>query len=175
MDVELLRKTSTTSTRTWLGSAILLLPALLWLVGCSGPASVTSLREHPQRTYSFEVPADCPTVYLRIARRAQERYRHTNLVTYQPGVVTQLAADSQSATVTFFNAGRFGLEYLLTADLRALDPARTEITVYCANRAAARESLLWQQWARTPLETAPAPSAPPAQEDKPKDVNDPKL
>ncbi len=170
MDVELLRKTSTTATRTWLGSAVVLLPALLWLVGCSGPASVTSLRQHPQRTYSFEVPADCPTVYLRIARRAQERYRHTNLATYQPGVITQLAPDNQSATVTFFNAGRFGLEYLLTADLHALDPGRTEITVYCANRAATGESLLWQQWANTPLEAAPVPP----QEDGPKDVNDPK-
>ncbi len=175
MDVELLRKTSTTATRIWLSSATVLLPALLWLVGCSGPASVTSLREHPQRTYSFEVPADCPTVYLRIARRAQERYRHTTLVTYQPGVITKLAPDNQSATVTFFNAGRFGLEYLLIADLRALDPARTEITVYCAHRAAAQESLLWQQWAHTPLEATPAPSAPPSQEDKPKDVNAPKL
>ncbi len=156
MDVELLQKTGTISTRLSRAWTRVLLSVLLWLSGCGGPTSVTSLRQHPQRVYSFEVPADCPTIYLRVARRAQERYRHTNLVTYQPGVTTRLAPDGQSATVTFFNAGSFGLEYLLTADLRALDPARTEVTAYCANRRAAQEALLWQQWAHTPLEAAPA-------------------
>jgi hypothetical protein len=156
MDVELLQKTSTTSTRTWLGWATALLSVLLWLGGCGGPTSITSLRQHPQRVYSFEVPADCPTVYLRIARRAQERYRFTSVATYQPGVTATLAPDGQTATVTFFNAGGFGLEYLLTADLRTLDPTRTEVTAYCANRSAAQEALLWQQWANTPLDAAPS-------------------
>jgi hypothetical protein len=156
MDVELLPKPSTTSTRLPLAWATTLLSVLLWLGGCSGPTSVTSLRQHPKWTYSFEVPADCPTVYLRIARRAQERYRYTNLATFQPGVTATLAPDAKTANVTFFNAGGFGLEYLLTADLCALEPARTEVTAYCADRRAAQESLLWQQWANTPLATTPA-------------------
>jgi len=159
-----------TFSRFSFSRAAVLLSALLWLGGCSGPATVVTLRQHPEHIHTFEVPADCPTVYLRIARRAQERYRHTSVVTYQPGVTTRLAADRQSASVTFFNAGGFGLEYLLTADLRALDPARTEVTAYCANRGAAKEALLWQQWANTPLDNSAEPSAP--REDDPKDVND---
>ncbi len=146
--------------------------AFLWLGGCGGPPSVTSLRRQAARVYSFEVPASCETVYQRVARRAQERYRYTNLATYQPGVTAQLAADRQSAAVTFFEAGGVNLRYVLTADLRALDPARTQIRIYVASRASAPEALLWQHWANIPLESSPAPSAPPAQDDGPRDVND---
>ncbi len=132
------------------GAALLL--ALLWLGGCSGPPSVANLRRHAACAYSFEVPDACETVYLRIARRAQERYRYTNLATYQPGVSAQLAPDHQSAAVTFFEAGGLNLRYILTADLHAVDPARTEVEIYCASRTSAPEALLWRQWANTPLD-----------------------
>ncbi len=151
-------------------AAVLL--AYLWLGGCGGPPSVTTLRQHAARAYAFEVPASCATVYQRIARRAQERYRYTNLATYQPGVTARLAADRQSAAVTFFEAGGVNLRYVLTADLRALDPDRTQVRVYLASRNSAPEAILWQHWASTPLEDPRSPAAPPAQEDGPKDVND---
>jgi hypothetical protein len=136
------------------------LPALLWLGGCGGPTSVTSLRDRPHRVYSFEAPADYETVYFRIARRAQERYRYTNLATYQPGVTAKLSPDGQSATVTLWNAGGIGMRYVLTAALDALDPARTGVNIYCATRASTQEALLWQQWANTPLEDAQEQSSP---------------
>ncbi|MCL5281255.1 MAG: hypothetical protein M1376_15250 [Planctomycetes bacterium] len=126
--------------------------ALLGLGGCSGPPSIANLRRHAACAYSFEVPEACETVYLRIARRAQERYRYTNLATYQPGVAVQLAPDHESAAVTFFEAGGLNLRYILTADLRALDPARTEVKIYCASRNSAPEAILWRHWAGTPLD-----------------------
>jgi hypothetical protein len=98
MDVELRQETSTTSARCSLGWVTALLSMLLWLVGCGEPPSVASLRRHAACVYSFEVPAACETVYQRLARRAQERYRHTNLATYQPGVTATLASDGQAAT-----------------------------------------------------------------------------
>jgi hypothetical protein len=131
---------------------VVILPALLWLGGCGGPTSLTDLRQHPHQVYSFEVPADCGTVYLRIARRAQEQYRVITLATYQPAVSAKLASDGQSATITLVNAGGIGLRYVLTADLHALDSSRTAVNLYCANRSAAQEAALWQQWANTPLE-----------------------
>jgi len=127
------------------------LAALLWLNGCGGPTSVTGLRENPHRTYSFEASADCKTVFLRIARRAQERYRYSNLATYQPSVAAKLFPEGQSATVTLLNAGGIGLRYVLTADLHALDPSRTEVSVYCADKSSTHEAALWEQWANTPL------------------------
>jgi hypothetical protein len=130
----------------------MLLSVVLWLAGCGDPTSITRLRESPHRVHTFEVPADAATVYWRISRRAQERYRFTDQATYQPGVTARLAPDQQSATVTFWNAGGIGLRYLLTADLGTLDASRTEVTLYCANRLAAQEALLWHQWAHTPLE-----------------------
>jgi hypothetical protein len=130
----------------------MVLPALLWLGGC-GPTSVTGLHENPHSVYSFEVPADCETVYLRIARRAQEQYRVINLATYQPGVSAKLFSDRQSATVTLLNAGGLGLRYVLTADLHALDPSRTEVNLYCATRSSTKEAVLWEHWANTPLNT----------------------
>jgi hypothetical protein len=131
---------------------VVILPALLWLGGCGGPTSLTDLRQHPHQVYSFEVPADCGTVYLRIARRAQEQYRVITLATYQPAVSAKLASDGQSATITLVNAGGIGLRYVLTADLHALDSSRTAVNLYCANRSAAQEAALWEQWANTPLE-----------------------
>jgi hypothetical protein len=172
MDVELRQKTGTTSARCSLGWATALLSMLLWLVGCGAPPSVTSLRRHAACVYSFEVPAACETVYQRIARRAQERYRHTNLATYQPGVTATLAPDGQAATVTFFNAGGLGLRYVLTADLHALDPARTEVQIYAASRTSAPEVILWQHWANIPLDNSPAQPSPPPEENGPKDAND---
>ena len=142
------------------------LAALLWLGGCGGPTSVTSLRENPHRMYSFEAPADCETVFLRIARRAQERYRHTNLATYQPGVSAKLFPDGQSATVTLLNAGGIGLRYVLTADLHALDPSRTEVNVYCADRSSTHEAALWEQWANTPLGDGKEQTPPQSSEDQ---------
>jgi hypothetical protein len=147
--MELMSMISSRFPIRWMGMVLL---ALLWLGGCGGPTSVTSLRESPHKVYSFEVPADCETVYLRIARRAQEQYRVINLATWQPGVSAKLFPDRQSATVTLVNAGGLGLRYLLTADLHALDPSRTEVNLYCANRSATKEAALWQQWANTPLD-----------------------
>jgi hypothetical protein len=136
-----------------LGRAAAILSMLLWLGGCGGPPSPASLRWHPACVYSFEVPAACETVYLRIARRAQGRYRYTRLATYQPGVAVQLAPDHQSAGVTFFEAGGLNLRYLLTADIRAVDPARTRVRIYCASRRSAPEAILWRHWADIPLDS----------------------
>ncbi len=152
MDVEHLQNGSTTPARFSLGWATAILSMLLWLGGCGGPPSVMSLRRHAAYVYSFEVPAACETVYLRIARRAQERYRYTRLATYQPGAAAQLTPDGQSAAVTFFEAGGLNLRYVLTADLRALDPARTQIRIYTASRRSAPEAILWRHWANIPLD-----------------------
>ncbi len=169
MDAKLRQRTSTASAAFSLGWATVFLSLLLWLGGCSGPTSVTSLRRHPAYVYSAEVPAACETVYERIARRARERYRYTNRATYQPGVTARIAPDGQSATVTFFDAGGLNLRYLLTADLHALDPDRTEVKVYAAGCSTALEALLWQHWAAAPLDSTADPSAPPAKES---DLND---
>ena len=133
-------------------------PVLLWLAGCGGPTSVTDLRENPYQILSFEVPADCETVYLRIVRRAQEQYRVITLATDQPAVSAKLAPDGQSATVTLVNAGGIGLRYVLVADFHALDPARTEVSLSCASVSSLKEAVLWQQWANTPLDAGKEPS-----------------
>ncbi len=146
--------------------------ASLWLGGCGGPPSITSLRQHPSRAYSFEVPAACETVFQRIARRAQERYRYTNLATYQPGVIAQLAPDHQSASVTFFDAGGIGLRYVQTADLRALDSTRTQVRIYLAKSVSAPEAVLWQHWAITPLDETLRRPRLPSKENDLQDVND---
>jgi len=159
------------SSRSSLPTAGMLL-ALLWLGGCGGPPSITSLRQRAALAYSFEVPAACETVYLRIARRAQERYRYTNLATYQPGIMAQLAPDHQAASVTFFDAGGIGLRYVQTADLHALDSARTQVRVYVASRNSAPEAVLWQHWAHTPLDESLRRPRPPSKENDPKDAND---
>jgi hypothetical protein len=67
-------------------------------------------------------------------------------------VGAQLAPDGQSAAVTFFEAGGLNLRYILTADLQALDPARTRVRIYGASRRSAPEALLWRHWANNPLD-----------------------
>jgi hypothetical protein len=66
-------------------------------------------------------------------------------------VTAQLAPDRQSAAVTFFEAGGVNLRYILTADLRVLDSARTRVRIYVASRTSAPEAILWRHWANTPL------------------------
>jgi hypothetical protein len=167
MDATPVHRMSPTSTCfSWPRAALLL--ALLGLGGCGGPSSIVNLRRHAARVYSFEIPAGCESVYQRIARRAQERYRYTNRATYQPGVIARSAPDGQSAGVTFFDAGGLNLRYVLTADLHALDPARTGVRIYAASRTSAPEALLWQYWANTPLDDS---SETPAQENGPPDAN----
>jgi hypothetical protein len=164
MDVEPLQRTSTTRAYFSLRRATAILSLVLWLGGCGGPASVTNLRRHPACVYSCEVPAACATVYERIAWRAQTRYRYSNRPTYQPGVIARLAPEGQSASVTFFDGGGLNLRYLLTADLHALDPARTGVKIYAASRTSAPEAILWLHWAATPLDDSPPPPAPENQE-----------
>jgi hypothetical protein len=144
---------------TFLRSSIfrpaVLLPVLLCLHGCGRPTSVGDLRTNPHDVQTFTVPADCETVYQRLARRARERYRFTNLATYQPGVSAKLTPDAQSATVTFFDAGGVGLRYVLTADLHATGDG-TEVCLYNASSSSVGEALLWRQWAQIPLDTGPS-------------------
>jgi hypothetical protein len=128
-----------------------LLMLFLGLGGC-GPANVASLRKMPDSVYSFEVPANCATVYERIARRARQRYALTNLATYQPGVSARLSSSRQTATVSVCDAGGIGVRFVLHADLRQLDPSRTKIDVYCATAAYHQEGRLWERWANTPLD-----------------------
>jgi hypothetical protein len=154
---------STNSSRHLLRWTAAILPALLWLSGCGAPASVGDLRTNPFKVISFEMPADCATVYLRIARRAQERYRYTKLATFQPGVSAKLAPDGQSAAITLFNAGGIGMHYLLTADLHARDDSRTAVDVYCASGSATKEAQVWRQWANTPLDAGPQQTPPPTE------------
>jgi hypothetical protein len=73
MDVGDLQNRSTAPAHSALGWAAAILSMLLWLGGCSGPTSIANLRRHAAYVYSVEVPAACEIVYLRIARRAQER------------------------------------------------------------------------------------------------------
>lgn len=134
--------------RTQGTAAVLLL--LVWLGGC-GPQSVTNLRNKPHSLYSFEAPADCQTVYDRIVRRARERYRVIPTAPHQPGVSARLAPSRESATITLWDSGRFGIRYILTADLGQPDPSRTQVDVHYATRADLKEARLWELWANTPL------------------------
>lgn len=151
--MELLSATFSRSSLRWTALAWAASLCLLCLCGCGGPTSLASLRDNPHSVISFAAPAACETVYLRITRRAQERYRHITLATYQPGVSAKLAPDGQSATLTLLDAGGIGLRYVLAADLRALDPSRTEVNIYSATRSSVKEAVLWEQWANTPLDT----------------------
>ncbi|MCU0917499.1 MAG: hypothetical protein MUC88_23475 [Planctomycetes bacterium] len=157
---------STRSSRFRLPAAGTILLTLPWLAGC-GHSSITSLRQTPQRVLAFEVPADCATVYTRLATRAHQRYSYTPVVTYQPAVSARLAPARDSAVVTVWNAGGLSLQCMLNADLRALDPARTEVHIACAKAAYQKEAILWRHWANTPLDPASgAPNeAPPRPED----------
>lgn len=138
------------SFRRHMRAAVLLLVAA-WVAGC-GPQSVTDLREKPHSVYSFEAPTDCGSVYDRIVRRARERYRIIPVAPHQPGISSKLLPSGQSATITLWDSGRIGIQYILTADLRQSDASRTRVDIYCATKADLREAKLWEQWANTPLE-----------------------
>lgn len=56
------------------GGVLAALLLLLGLCGC-GAESVRSLRQVPDSVYACEVPADCRTVYERIAARARQAKR----------------------------------------------------------------------------------------------------
>ncbi len=137
------------SFRLHMATAAALL-ALVWLGGC-GPQSVTDLRERSRNVYSFEAPADCGRVYDRIVRRGRERYRIIPAAAHQPGISAKLQPSGQSATITLWDSGRIGIRYILAADLRQADSARTQVDVYCATKAELKEARLWEQWANTPL------------------------
>jgi hypothetical protein len=124
--------------------------ALVWLAGC-GPQSAANLRKKPHSLYSFEAPAGCETVYDRIVRRARDRYRVIPMAPHQPGISTRLAPSRDSATISFWDSGRIGIRYILTADLRQIDPSRTSVEIHYAARANLQEAKLWELWANTPL------------------------
>jgi hypothetical protein len=142
---------STISSDFSLRATAAALLTLFWLSSCT-PTSVTSPRKSPHSAYSFEVPADYQTVYSRIAIRARERYGRTNIATYQPAVSAKLSPADQSATVTVWNAGGIGMRYMLSADIRPIDPSRAQVSISCAKSRYKREASLWEQWANTPLD-----------------------
>lgn len=124
--------------------------AMVWLGGC-GPQSAANLRKKPHSLYSFEAPADCETVYDRIVRRARDRYRVVPMAPHQPGISAKLAPSRESATIMFWDSGRIGMRYLLTADLHQIDPSRTQVDIHYASHADLKEARVWQLWANTPL------------------------
>jgi len=130
--------------------AVTVLMLLLWLGGC-GPNSVSRLRKMPDRVYSFDVPADCVTVYERIARRAREQYGFVNQGIYQHGVTAQLFPSRQAAAVSLADTGGLSLQYRLHADLRALDPTHTQVDIYCGTARYQPAAQLWREWAYSPL------------------------
>jgi hypothetical protein len=141
---------STISSGLRAGGALTTLLMLLALCGC-GAESVRSLRRMPDSVYSCEVPADCRTVYERIAQRARRRYALTDRRTYQPSVSATLFPDQQAASVSLSNAGRIGLQYVLHADIRRLDAPRTQVDIYCGTAGYQQEAQRWRLWAQTPL------------------------
>jgi hypothetical protein len=129
--------------------AIVLL-TLVWLGGC-GPQNLANLRQRPHSVYSFEAPVDCETAYDRIVRRTRERYRVIPMAAHQPGVSVKLASSRQSATISLWDSGGIGIRYILTADLRQIDPSHTQVDVHYATKADLKEARLWERWANTPL------------------------
>jgi len=123
----------------------------LGLCGCA-QQTLAGLRNHPNSVLAFEVPADCQTTYRRIVTQARERYRFLPGVRPQPGISAALESSGQAAHLTLWDSGGLALKYVLAADLRPLEPARTQVEIYCATRPARKEAELWQQWAATPLE-----------------------
>jgi hypothetical protein len=138
------------------GGALTALLMLLGLCGC-GAESVRSLRKMPDRVYSCEVPADCPTVYERIAERARQRYALTDRNTYQPSVSARLFPAQQTAAVSLSNAGGIGLQFVLHADIRQLDASRTRVDIYCGTASYQEEARRWRLWANTPFRSSREP------------------
>jgi hypothetical protein len=132
------------------GVAAVLL-AMVWVGGC-GPQSVANLRKNPHGVHAFQTPVTCETAYDRIVRRAPERYRVIPMAAHQPGVSSKLDPSHQSATITLWDSGRIGIRYILTADLRQIDPSQTQVDIYCATTADLKEARLWELWANAPLE-----------------------
>ena len=122
--------------------------AVAWLGGC-GPHDVADLRENPHGVYSFEAPADCNTVYMRIVGRTRQRYVIAGPRAHQPGITAKLQPSGESATISLWDGGRIGFRYILIADLRQIEPSRTAVDIYCASRADRKEAILWGQWANT--------------------------
>jgi hypothetical protein len=138
--------------------------------GC-GAESVRSLRQMPDSVYSFEVSADCATVYERIAARARQRYGWTDRRTYQPSVSARLFPEQQAAAVSLSNAGGIGLRYVLHADIHQLDASRTKVDVYCGTARYKKEARLWRLWANAPFAGGREP--PPAQAAEPPTSQEP--
>jgi hypothetical protein len=120
-----------------------------WTAGC-GPERAISLRSASHLGCSFEIEVDYATVFNRIALRARQRYVSIGLPTHQPGVSTDRFPESQSATVTLWDSGGFGLRYRISARIQAVDPNRTRVDLYAAGKSDRREAPLWVTWAATP-------------------------
>jgi hypothetical protein len=118
--------------------------------GC-GAESVRSLRQMPDSVCSFEVSADCATVYERIAQRARQRYALTDRRTYQPSVTARLFPGQQAAAVSLSNGGGIGLQYVLHADIHQFDAARTQVDIYCGTARYRKEAQRWRLWANAPF------------------------
>jgi hypothetical protein len=155
------------------GAVVAVLLMLLGFCGC-GAESVRSLRNMPDSAYSFEVPADCATVYERIAARARQRYGWTDRRTYQPSVSARLFPEQQAAAVSLSNAGGIGLQYVLHADIHQLDASRTKVDIYCGTARYRKEAQLWRLWANAPFAgDREPPAAQPAEPPTPQEPSAP--
>jgi hypothetical protein len=125
--------------------------AALGLCGCS-PQTLADLHNHPNSVLAFEVPADAQTTYSRIVIRARERYRILPGARRQGGISTDLEPSGQAAHIILWDSGGIGIRYVLAAEIRQLEPARTQVEIYCATRPVRKEAELWEAWAATPLE-----------------------
>jgi hypothetical protein len=123
----------------------------LGLCGCT-PQTLAELRNHPNSVLAFEIPADCQTTYWRIVIRARERYRIPPMARHQPGISADLDPSGQAAHITLWDSGGIGIRYILAAQLRQLEPARTQVEISCATRPVRKEAEIWEAWAATSLE-----------------------
>ncbi|MGE5294796.1 MAG: hypothetical protein ACM3VT_08195 [Solirubrobacterales bacterium] len=133
--------------------------SLLWLSGCGGGGnkSVEGLRTESHKAYSFEVDADCQTVYGRIFLRARQRYVYPGMSIRQPGVSAELSPDNRSGTITLWDSGGIGFRYRLIAEIQTIEPARVRIDLFTATKRDRGEARLWAGWADTAIETPAAP------------------
>ena len=127
--------------------------AVLWLGGCrSGSGNVAKLRDTSNKVYSFEVPADRATVHERIVQRARRRYAYTGVPTRQRGVSVDHSPESRFSVITLWDSGGIGIRYLLSADIRAINPTRTRVDLYAIGKRNQQEARLWAAWADTSIE-----------------------